>query len=571
MFDDSILQVAVGIVPAALLFLFAGLFSKRHKVRNLIFAASLFIIACIVGVPRLFTILVPQMHGYDEIKLVLAVSDEERPDIAESMLDYLGSDTDISRGVLESSSDALYRTAARYIVYADSVHNAYLNGEPIKLDNIIDQSAGLDTFLLEHPEFTGDRLMLASRTRLRLLSGNYAGIAADIGDNPDFCDLMVASELYMRHLIDDNDFEDGWADKVAEKFRDVYEKMSEIFTAGLSFDSSEERNEALFAFRAIENVATNPPLGRIREELLSYATRVDATDFALIYLQLYKIELALGDIVKASEYLEYTRDSEYYPVPADPDDAAAAPGDAPSGADDESGAYAGEEEDGEYRAEGEGRADDSDGAKEYEPYSQVLVFAGRVYESLLAVRIDDSPAERDYFNDAIDLIVAILPLIVAFIVALAVSIAILVVFRGYDKVEDKRMYVLGTTRTGSMVLGAVMLLGIVFFSWQFASVRGSSEGEAFFAIARESVDKGFEVLRDVALYSRAPIFFAAAFGVFVLAIVVLNVVIAAIKRKIEQPRSAINGAGRPSFMASSGITYSVPPELALDNNENEKE
>ena len=539
--------------------------------RNLIFAASLFVLACIIGAPRFIAVLSPQTYGYDEMRLVKAVRAEGRPDIAESMLSYTGSETD--RGAQEPTPNDIYRTAAQYIIYADSAHQTFLISGTVDMEYVESLLAGLESFMIENPGFAGDRMMLASRTRLRLLCGNYAGIAADIGGQPDPCDLVIVSELYLRQQVGNSDFEDGWADETAEKYNSVYEKMSEIFTEGLSFDSAEERTEVLSAFRAIEKVALSPALGRIREQLLGYVEQADAiySYSKLFFLQLYKIELTLGNAEKASEYMEFIADSVFYPLSPEPDDAQIAPDSGPGRTDDDGGPDAtsgsGDEDDTEDYTESGNR----DGAEDNELYNHALVFAGQVYTILFADRMEANSTEKGFIDNALEFIIMILPLIAAFVIALAVSIAILAVCGGYDKADSKRMYILESARTGSIVFGAIMVLGIVVFSWQFASVRGSSEGEAFFAIALESVDKGYEILSDAALFGRAPIFFAAAFGVFVLAIVVLNVVITVMKRKIEQPRSASNGAGRPSFMASSGITYTVPPELALKDNGNEKE
>jgi hypothetical protein len=184
-------------------------------------------------------------------------------------------------------------------------------------------------------------------------------------------------------------------------------------------------------------------------------------------------------------------------------------------------------------------------------------------QDVIIIRVSNLPAGPEVIDGTWDTIRRYLPLAISFSAATAVFIAVLAISRGYDKADNRRLYILGAMRTVSIVLGVFMFCGIGYFSWQYATLRSLSVSDELFAVARESVDVAYDLLAEVELHIRLVIYFTVAFGILALAIVALNLLISAIKNPRQALLPVTPESRRHSFM-SSEITYQIPAELALD-------
>jgi hypothetical protein len=191
-------------------------------------------------------------------------------------------------------------------------------------------------------------------------------------------------------------------------------------------------------------------------------------------------------------------------------------------------------------------------------------------QDVVIIRLSNLPTGPEVIEGTWDAVIRYLPLIFSFTVATGVLITVLVISRGYEKAEDRRLYVLGAIRTLSILLGVFMFCGIGYFSWQYATLRTLSVSDELFAIARESVDVAYSLLSEVELHVRLVIYFTVAFGILALTIVVANLLINAIKNPRQYPPPVLPEDRRHSFM-SSEITYQIPAELAFDKKEKSDE
>ncbi|NLB81358.1 MAG: VWA domain-containing protein, partial [Clostridiaceae bacterium] len=92
--QNTFIQMAIGMVPAAVFFLLSGLLAKKHMARNLVSCAVF--IAAIGGlaVPQLFSQSKEQgsLKNYNKLSLVYAIADEGSVDIAQTLLQDLRED-----------------------------------------------------------------------------------------------------------------------------------------------------------------------------------------------------------------------------------------------------------------------------------------------------------------------------------------------------------------------------------------------------------------------------------------------------------------------------------------------
>lgn len=95
--QNTFIQIAIGMVPAAVFFLLSGLLAKKHKARNFVsWAVFIAAIAAIgmLAVPQLFSQSKEQgsLKSYNKLSLVYAIADEGSVDIAQTLLQDLRED-----------------------------------------------------------------------------------------------------------------------------------------------------------------------------------------------------------------------------------------------------------------------------------------------------------------------------------------------------------------------------------------------------------------------------------------------------------------------------------------------
>lgn len=91
---NTIIQIAAGMVPAAVFFLLSGLLAKKHKIRNFVSCSVFITVIGILAVPQLFSQSNEQgsLKNYDKLSLVYAIADEGSVDIAQTLLQELRED-----------------------------------------------------------------------------------------------------------------------------------------------------------------------------------------------------------------------------------------------------------------------------------------------------------------------------------------------------------------------------------------------------------------------------------------------------------------------------------------------
>ena len=143
-------------------------------------------------------------------------------------------------------------------------------------------------------------------------------------------------------------------------------------------------------------------------------------------------------------------------------------------------------------------------------------------QDVIISRINDMYIESNNNGDVYHIIRNYLPLILSFVVSIALLVTIILVRCGYGKTTNKLQYILRTIRNISIIFGALLLCGGGYYLWRYMSLRKLSSGEGYFAIAQESIDKAFQVLKDMEWYGQLLKYIGPAIGICVLLTVILN-------------------------------------------------
>lgn len=93
MLENIMVQIAVGLIPVMLFFVALGIFSKKHKVANVVISIFFLSMIGVLVIPELLTHQKKQeTYEYDNLSLVYAVADEGSFDLAKTLLEDLRSD-----------------------------------------------------------------------------------------------------------------------------------------------------------------------------------------------------------------------------------------------------------------------------------------------------------------------------------------------------------------------------------------------------------------------------------------------------------------------------------------------
>ena len=210
-------------------------------------------------------------------------------------------------GTAETES-SLYSRAARYIIYANQAHDAYIRGEAVD-DEIKAQLRRFNTFLQENPALSEISRVRLARLKLQILCEDYRGIAENVDGYADYNELLIVSELYLNNYIKQSNFSGDFSSENTAKYEFVYNKLDEIYITNYQTKYREERQAARAQLRALETMINNPAIGRIEEEIYKYTQGAYFLDLSKVYLQLAKIEHSLGNEMKVSEYLDRSIDT----------------------------------------------------------------------------------------------------------------------------------------------------------------------------------------------------------------------------------------------------------------------
>lgn len=151
-----------------------------------------------------------------------------------------------------------------------------------------------------------------------------------------------------------------------------------------------------------------------------------------------------------------------------------------------------------------------------------------------------------------------MPLILSFIGSIFLLAAILFIRRGFGKTTNKLFFILRTIRNAFVILGTLLLCSEGYCLWRYRNLRKMSSGEEYYAIAKKSLDKAYQVLQDMKMYGQLLKYIGVAIGVCALVIIILSISIKVMKNRKEKTNIAsINTQSEPTPDASELSNLSI--------------
>ena len=163
-------------------------------------------------------------------------------------------------------------------------------------------------------------------------------------------------------------------------------------------------------------------------------------------------------------------------------------------------------------------------------------YAGNVtQQDVIIIKVDSLAASREEGGGSIffGIVNEWLPLIASIIGSIVLLIVALIIRRGIRGSPAKAVYAVKAIRSIAIALSAICAAVFGYSLFRFLTLRNFSEGEGFFALARESIDRAYELLRDIELYETLARFFGVAALVGVLVIVATALVLGRMKKPKE--------------------------------------
>ncbi len=143
-------------------------------------------------------------------------------------------------------------------------------------------------------------------------------------------------------------------------------------------------------------------------------------------------------------------------------------------------------------------------------------------QDVIINRISALYAEADGKGGFFPVLKKYLPMLLSFIASIVLLLSILLVRRGYGKTSNKSSYRLKTIRNITVIVGSLLLCGEGYCLWKYLSLRKLASGEDYFELALESVEKAYQVLKDLERYKQLLVYIAIAIVVCALLTFILN-------------------------------------------------
>jgi Mg-chelatase subunit ChlD len=213
--------------------------------------------------------------------------------------------TTLEQTVTEYADDltkALIEGAAG-ICQVDDLYDSYIADETVDEEQVATVLKKLTAMERKHPGVFTQSVARLAKMKLRLIQGNYKGIAGDVDKNADYKELMVVSELYLNDYISKKDFAQEFAADTVEKYEIVLKQLEQVYNTEFVEESASVRKQVKDYMDDMRYCAENPGIAHVQEMLESYAKSSHATDGSKVYLQLSNLAHDRGSSSAADHYM----------------------------------------------------------------------------------------------------------------------------------------------------------------------------------------------------------------------------------------------------------------------------
>ena len=229
------------------------------------------------------------------VDTLLANAEKAKKDLSEALELAVEDRTErLSNAMIEGASG---------ICEAEDLYDNYVKDQSVDQDQVKTVLKKLTTMERKHPSvFTQSTARLA-KLKLRLIQGDYDGIAEDVDANADYKELMVVTELYLKGHVSKKDFNKNFASDNVQKYQAVLKQLQTVYNTEFINESATVRKQVKDHLDDLQYCVTNPGIARVQEMLEDYAESSHAADGSKVYLQLSNLAHDRGSSSAANEYL----------------------------------------------------------------------------------------------------------------------------------------------------------------------------------------------------------------------------------------------------------------------------
>lgn len=202
----------------------------------------------------------------------------------------------------EHLTDALIEGAAG-ICEAEELYDSYVADEAVDEEQVKTVLKKLTTMERKHSGVFTQSIARLAKMKLRLIQGDYEGVAGDVDGSADYKELMVVTELYLNGYISKNDFSKDFASDNVQKYEAVLKQLEQVYNTEFINESATVRKQVKGYMDDLRYCATNPGIAKVQEMLESYAQSANATDGSKVYLQLSNLAHDRGSSSAADSYM----------------------------------------------------------------------------------------------------------------------------------------------------------------------------------------------------------------------------------------------------------------------------
>lgn len=249
----------------------------------------------------------PDDYGLQPTPVATGNIEAARSEINESVISQIN---EKKKAHGEQLAESAKQSANVISLFNDYLKNGYHNGEITEdaLDDLLD-------CIKERPELAKNPHLRNSRLLGRIMLGQYVKIARDADEYSTAEELIVLAELYVKKLIDEGDFSDGYAITDKEALEEMLELCREALEENKSKLPAAHYEKYRQELASVEDRTHELALFTLKHRLLDFAQNGDVTMSSKGYLALAKIEHYYKNDELADIYL-----SEAFGTAPDSDD-----------------------------------------------------------------------------------------------------------------------------------------------------------------------------------------------------------------------------------------------------------
>lgn len=204
-----------------------------------------------------------------------------------------------------ADGDTDYTQLSQILASTQELYDSFLTSGEKDDSRIRSLEEDLVEWEIARPEVFSLQQVREARMRLQILQGDYTSIAADLTDESDYHEIMIASELYLNGYVKKSDFTGSYAQADDESLRVVTNQLRQIQNNG-DDQIGRRAGELLDVYK---NYKEDAPMYRMEQNLLNCTNERGFTDSSKVYLQTAKMELEKDREDKAKEYIGLAMDT----------------------------------------------------------------------------------------------------------------------------------------------------------------------------------------------------------------------------------------------------------------------